>query len=241
MQPIALGHSAEQPAQTPVDGPAVPRRTGRRSTSEPSRSPRHARVLDRKSALKSLAAELSEAAATLGEETPISASALFALTEPPAPVLTLVPPADEDADALAELRQELTLTGHRDTTALRLAEPVDADLVDSLVEASPEHADSAAPMAAPIDEPLPLRVVAQLEQARAEADVLAARVTSEQSARAEAERRLADAQDELRFLRAEMQMVGQKPRRGPGRVRRALRVITFRRRPTVPAGPRKSA
>ena len=85
-----------------------------------------------------------------------------------------------------------------------------------------------------------LRTTAQLEAARAEADVLFTRVSSEQAARAEAERRLADAQDELRFLRAEVQMTGHQRRREAGPLRRALRTITGRRRPVVPANnPKK--
>ncbi len=180
---------------------------------------------------------------------PIAASALFALTEPSAPALTLVPsPAEDDtAEALAELRHELTLTGHRETEAgLRLdgqAEPLVAQAHDD--EAA--IVDTAVPTTPPADaveqEPsvatLPLRVTAQLERARAESEVLSARVEQEQAARAEVERRLADAQDELRFLRAEIQMVGQTRRRSPGRIRRALRVVTFRRRAVVPAGSRK--
>jgi hypothetical protein len=242
VQPIALGHSAEQPAQTTVDGPAVRRRTGRQSTAGAPRTPRHARVLDRRSALKSLAAELSAAAATIEGGLPTSGSELFALTEPtdtaerPRVALSVVDLSrgeadiDEPAgDSLSQLREELNLTGHRDV----------AWTEDHAVPAVTTVAADAPSPAAP--DSAPLHVTAHVERLRAETDVLSARVESEQAARAEAERRLADAQDELRFLRAEMQMVGQKRRRGPGRFRRALRLLTGRRRPVVPANTRKSA
>ncbi len=85
-----------------------------------------------------------------------------------------------------------------------------------------------------------LRALVQLEAARAEADVLSTRIQSEHAARAEAERRLLEAEEELRFLRAEVQMTGHEHRRKPGRLRRTLRTLTGRGRPVVPANnPKK--
>jgi len=275
----------EPPAQLPVDAPTVRERTARRSTAGGPRSPRHDRIVDRRTALSSLAAELSAAAIAIEDpaaaavlelpkrlilpERPVmldrfeepaagdampepeAAVAVAEVEEPPsvldrlamfaeddqeaapaaitrpAPsasrlVLPAVPDeslADGDGDAVVDAAAaEVSLTGHRDEAAAAWQQtaPVEDDAAESL------------------------RASVMLEVARAEADVLASRIESELAARIAAEKRLADAQDELRFLRAEVQMAGHQPRREPGPLSRMLRAMRGGRRPVVPANnPKK--
>jgi hypothetical protein len=216
----SFGPSVESPFHLPVDAPAVRERTpARRSTPGGPRSARHDRTSDRRIALSSLAAELTAAAATIEDDV------VFATVSP----VALAPQATPAV--------ELVLTGHPDAPA--------ADHVAAVAEPATLAHDADAPRAepqaeAPRDRLDALRTTARLEAARAEADVLITRVEAEQAARAEAERRLADAQDELRFLRDEVQMAGHKRPRQPGPLRRALRAVTGQRRPVVPANnPKK--
>lgn len=269
----------EPPAQLPVDAPTVRERTARRTTAGGPRSPRNDRVVDRRTALSSLAAELSATVASIEDpagaavlelpkrlilperpvmldrwDEPVLEDAVVAVAEPdaapaeapsvldrlamfadqdgdepavpaarPRLVLPAVPDESIDDDAIESMvAPEVTLTGHRDSAAVALPEPA---------AASAPAADDANDT---------LRASVMLEVARAEAEVLNSRVEAELAARIAAEKRLADAQDELRFLRAEVQMTGHQPRREPGRLGRLLRAVRGGRRPVVPANnPKK--
>lgn len=238
----------EPAANLSVDAPAVRERTGRRSTSGAPRAARHDRVVDRRTALSSLAAELSAAAATIEADMPAASSVLTLVAEPepaPAPAVPLVlerlaslddDPSDVDE---ARARPEVFLTGHR-----RASIPAwEGDPVPGAAVSMPHVVPQPAALRTGASQPAEaddLRTTVALEVARAEADVLSSRVEMEHAARREAERRLAEAQDELRFLRAEVQMAGHTPRREPGRLSRMLRTVTGRRRPVVPANnPKK--
>jgi len=276
----------EPPAQLPVDAPTVRERTARRSTAGGPRSPRHDRVVDRRTALSSLAAELSAAATAIEDP---AAAALFELPKrlilPERPVMLArsdeqgaaeVTPEPQAAVAVAEAGEAPSVLDRlamfadeveepapvaitRPAPAARLILPAvpdeslaDDDDVVVIHAAAPEvsltgHRDEAAatgqqPSPAPVEDGAAetLRASVMLEVVRAEADVLASRIESELSARIAAEKKLADDQDELRFLRAEVQMAGHQPRRQPGRLSRMLRAVRGGRRPVVPANnPKK--
>jgi len=284
VQPSSIGPSLEPPAQLPVDAPTVRERTARRATAGAPRSPRHDRIVDRRTALSSLAAELSAAAATI--EDPAAAVVLGLpkrLILPEHPVMldrSIQPEADEplhavavvdadaaDAEAPSVLDRLAMFAGEdeevrpavpaRPATAGRLvlpAVPDDSQVDDETDTVAPEvsltgHRDQvAAEWQAAVAGETPaaeeatetLRASVMLEVARAETEVLNSRVEAELAARIAAEKRLADAQDELRFLRAEVQMTGHQPRREPGRLGRLLRAVRGGRRPVVPANnPKK--
>ena len=229
----SLVPSPEAPVRPTVDAPSR-----RASTAGAARSARAARTSDRRSKLSSLVAELSAAAATIEEGGELEA--LTAHLRLPADPLRLQPVDELDlaaltAPAAVPMRPEVHLTGRRDGVAA----PVDtapADRLDAAIAAE----DAAETPAAETADTDGLRMSVQLEIARAEAEVMSNRVESELAARIAAEKRLADAQDELRFLRAEIQMVGHEKRRPAGPLRRALLAITGRRRPVVPANnPKK--
>lgn len=228
----------EPPARHPVDAPAAGERTtAHRSTAGGSRASRHDQAVDRRSTLSSLIAELSAAAAgiaddpsrdTVSRRTAAPRAVAIAAPKAVAPV-KIKAPSPLAAKAAAALDERLGLN----------ATPPSAAVAVHLTGHPESEAAESRPAAEPDGHHL---LSAQLQAARAEADVLVSRVETEQTARADVERRLADAEDEVRFLRAEVQMSGysKRSKNGPGPLRRALLAITGKRRPIVPANnPKK--
>jgi len=234
VQRLILGRPVRQPDDTDAAPAGAPEGTPRRrSTGGTARAPRH----DRRDTLRSLAAELSAAAASMDEALD---SDVDILRLPDGPRLTLALLPELDGDAAAEPAEDETSFADLRMAAMSSSATEDAEPITAAI-ALTGHAEVAAPAwSAPDDEEPPAPAPsAQLERYRAEADVLAARVESEASARAEAEHRLADVHDELVFLRNEMQMLGQKRRKPRGRIRRLFAALTGRRRREVPANTRR--
>jgi hypothetical protein len=226
------------PSLEPTVEPTGDARPTRRSAAGASRRPRQARALDRRTTLSSLAAELSAAAATIDEPAAVAATALLELPDHP----VLLDRVDESAaPGTASVLERLAMLDD-DVAPVRAVVPK-----RPIVPAAPEvdltgyrEATPSTPTASDPTSAEALRKAVQLEVARAEADALSSRVEAELAARAAAEMRLAEAQDEIRFLRAEVQMTGHQPARPPSRLRRAWLAITGRRRPVVPANnPKK--
>jgi hypothetical protein len=244
VQQSSLGPSVEPPAQLPVDAPTVRARTSaRRSTAGGQRAARHDRAIDRRTTLSSLVAELSAAAATIEDDIAASVVARLGTLDGDAAVAApaVAPRIARTSAATARVQATASPLAHDDIAGTNAAPaaPIQMHLTGRR-ETPVQDSDAVAGEPASTSGDDAPRTTAQLEAARAEADVLFTRVSAEQAARAEAERRLADAQDELRFLRAEVQMTGHERRREPGPLRRALRTITGRRRPVVPANnPKK--
>jgi hypothetical protein len=255
-QPTPIGPSLDVTSHV-HEAPAEPGRTpahGRPSSA--ARGPRS----NRRDALRSLAAELSAAAAGVDE------TADLRLPDTPSLSLHVVgQPAvsswhDDDDMDFADLRlalsSEAVATPEEQAFAMQVEvrganadadpaahrAPETAQAMDAIMHAvdagamhaHPAHAVEAGDTSSHVDSEA-LRIATQLEKARAEAEVLAARIEAESAARAAAERRLADAADELRFLRDELQMKGQKRRRRSP-LRRLARLLPGRRRPVLPAG-----
>ena len=227
----------EPPARHPVDAPAARERTtAHRSAAGGSRASRHDQAVDRRTTLSSLIAELSAAAAGIADDPSrdteslrMAAPRAVAIATPKtvAPV-EIEAPSPLAAEAAAALDERLGVVATTPPAAeVHLTGRPESEAADSRPGAELD------------DHGL---LSAQLEAARAEAGVLISRVETEQTARADAERRLADAEDEVRFLRAEVQMSGysKRSKSGPGPLRRALNAITGKRRPVVPANnPKK--
>lgn len=231
----SLGSAVEPAAKLPADAPPA-----RRSAPGAPRAPRRARVVDRRTALSTLAAELSAAAATIDEPGAVAPTSLLQLPEHP---VMLDREAMADAPASATVLERLATLDDEEAEPLRPAEPelpVEAAAMEMTLTGRREDATATAPTAADPTDVEALRTAVELEVARAKADVLSDRVEAELAARTTAERRLAEAEDEIRFLRAEVQMSGHTPQRPPGTLRRLLLAITGRRRPVVPANnPKK--
>jgi hypothetical protein len=216
----ALGEPADTDATPGPDRGAASRR---RPAGGAARAPRR----DRRDTLRSLAAELSVAAARVDD---IDVDDLPDIRLPKAPALTLhgvsvevAAEPDEDEADFGDLR--LAAMG-----PAAASETVETPVVEIT-------ASAAAPASVAVAGGSAEDVItgARLEMARAEAGVLAAKMDAEAAARAEAERRLADAEDELKFLRAEIQMVNQNRRKPAGRLRRLVAALTGRRRKVVPS------
>jgi hypothetical protein len=150
--------------------------------------------------------------------------------------------ATESHAASAPAPATVDLQGHRDAAAVAppaepgsIADAAATAATDSLIEAA-GYVSGASVDAAPAADSDVERISMQLEIARAEANVLSAKYDAELAARTAAESRLAAVEEELQFLRAELQMVGETRRKPPGRLRRALRLLPGRRRAVVPAG-----
>lgn len=256
MQPYILGSAFEPPATAdnePAD--AAESTQSRRPSAGSQRAPRPGRKSERRDTLRSLAAELSAAAAVIDveEDAPALRLArsstvsltLLSLGDAPEDLLH----ADHDAPAAVEDDEEASFADLRMAAiaaeALPAAAPAFSDVVltghpDQIATAAPTDVPEAivepeALAQAPAVDADAVRATVQIEMTRAELDVLSAKYDAEASARAEAERRLAEAQDELRFLRDEIQMVNQKRPRQPGKLGSALRLLTGRRRRVVPA------
>jgi hypothetical protein len=233
VQRLILGPAVRQPDETDAAPAGAPEGTPRRrSPGGTARAPRH----DRRDTLRSLAAELSAAAASM-DEAPDSDVDLLRLPDGPRLSLALLP--ELDGDGVGEPSEDETSFADLRTAAMSsTATDDDAEPITAAI-ALTGHAEAAAPAwSAPAVEEPPAPS-AQLERYRAEAEVLAARVEAEAAARAEAEHRLADVHDELVFLRNEMQMAGQKRRKPRGRIRRLFAALTGRRRREVPAITRR--
>jgi hypothetical protein len=249
VQPLTIGPNVE-PAEPPAAEPAATLEStsrGRLSLGS-QRSPRRARGIDRRDALRNLAAEVSAAAAVIHQDDDATASVLLPLR----PGLTLLPSRAEQDDANADATP---LGGDDDMDCAELRLAANTAEVDTRPTPTPVTVDltghRGGGAAASRGETQPTAdvdtITADVEQtamhleiARAEANVLAAKYDAELAARTAAESRLAAAEGELHFLRAEMQMVGQTRPKAPGRLRRALRLFTRRRRAVLPAsGSRK--
>jgi len=248
MQPYILGASLERPA-TPDAEPAdaAGSTLSRRPSAGSQRAPRPGRKSERRDTLRSLAAELSAAAAVIDveEDAPalrLARSSTVSLTflslgdDPVAPAAV----EDEDEASFADLRMAAITADGVAAAAPALSEVALAGVRDELataaaVEEPAAIAEPAAVAPAPVVEVEVARATVQIEMTRAELDVLAAKYDAEAAARAAAERRLAEAQDELRFLRDEIQMVNQKRPKQPSKLGGALRLLTGRRRRVVPA------
>lgn len=256
MQPYILGSAFEPPATTDADPPdAAESRHSRRPSAGSQRAPRHGRTSERRDTLRSLAAELSAAAAVIDEHEDAPALrlarsstvslTLLSLGDAPEDLLHAdhaAPGAvgDDEEASFADLRmaaiaaeavpapapaiRDVVLTGHPEQVAAAAPAEVPAAIVEPAAAAQAPTLDAEA-----------ARVTVQIEITRAELDVLSAKYDAEAAARVAAERRLAEAQDELRFLRDEIQMVNQKRPRQPGRLGNALRLLSGRRRRVVPA------
>jgi hypothetical protein len=227
-QPLIVGAALAEPSH-PDDAPVADQESAseRRLPGGPARAPRH----DRRDTLRSLAAELSAAAARVDDG---EADDLPDIRLPQAPSLTL-------QAVLAEVRAEpeddaADFAGLRLTAISRTPAPEATEMPAVEVSAS---ALPAMPVLLPADGGEDALAIARLEKARAEAEVLAAKYEAEAAARADAERRLAEAKAELDFLRAEIQMAGQKRRKPAGRVRRLIALLTGRRRKVLPANQPK--
>jgi hypothetical protein len=254
VQPLTIEAAVERPQATAGAARITP---SRRRAAAASRAHRDSRTGDRRSALRSLAAELSAAAADIDGAaadapsllpdqrailslTPLPSSAQIESDEAAAPdvidfaglrLAASAPSAPPQQREPAADDEGVALTGHAGA-----AEVSDVAALPSVTATQPHAAAHSTAATESGDAGAPQHAASQLAMFRAQADVLAAKYDAELAARTAAEQRLAAAEDELHFLRAEMQMVGQKRRRAPGRVRRALRLVTGRRRATLPAG-----
>ena len=198
------------------------------------RPARRSRSLDRETTLRIVVEDLADMAAMVEGE-----------REEPLPHFTparlhLVPPPPADEADVDEFCDDQTARLIDTRLGLDPADLAPAEPAAPLIAPRPARIEvEAAAVAQPESEEVRDAAV-RLEMARAEAEMLAARVDAETANRASLEQSLAAAQDELRFLRNELQMVGQPVRpSSSGGLRRLVRALTGRRRAVIPATPSK--